>query len=350
MTAPRDAARLSVGYKASAEQFGPRDLVELGVRAEEVGLDSVWVSDHLQPWRHEGGHAPNALAALTAIGERTERVVLGTSVLTPTFRYNPAVLAQQFATLALLNPGRVVLGIGSGEALNEISVGLREWPDFKERWARMREAVRLMRELWAGERVTFEGDWYRTVDATIYDRPEGGVPIWVAAGGPQMARYAGRVGDGFICTSGKGMDLYTEKLLPAVEEGLEAAGRAPGDLARMIEIKLSYAPTEAEAMENCRFWAPLSLSAEDKHRLDDPVEMAAAADRLPIEQVASRWIIATTPAQVVNAVRPYVEAGFDHLVVHAPGHDQEQFLSSFGADVLPLLRGLADDLPQPAGR
>ncbi|UFN42960.1 glucose-6-phosphate dehydrogenase (coenzyme-F420) [Nocardioides okcheonensis] len=331
---------LSIGYKASAEQFGPRDLVELGVRAEEVGLDSVWVSDHLQPWRHEGGHAPNALAALAAIGERTERVVLGTSVLTPTFRYNPAVLAQQFATLALLNPGRVVLGIGSGEALNEISVGLREWPDFKERWARMREAVRLMRALWEGERVTFDGDYYRTVDATIYDRPEGGVPIYVAAGGPQMAKYAGRVGDGFICTSGKGMDLYTDKLLPAVEEGLAAADRSPGDLARMIEIKLSYAPTEEEALENCRFWAPLSLSAEQKHQLDDPVEMAAAADRLPIEQVASRWIIATTPEQVVAAVRPYVDAGFDHLVVHAPGHDQEQFLSSFGADVLPLLRDL----------
>ena len=253
---------LAVGYKASAEQFGPRELVELGVRAEEVGLDSVWISDHLQPWRHEGGHAPNALAAMAAIGERTERVVLGTSVLTPTFRYNPAVLAQQFATLALLNPGRVVLGVGTGEALNEISVGLAEWPEFKERWARLRESVRLLRELWAGERVTFDGDYYRTVDATIYDRPEGGVPIYVAAGGPQMAKYAGRVGDGFICTSGKGMDLYTDKLLPAVEEGLAAAGRASGDLARMIEIKLSYAPTREEALENCRFWAPLSLSAE----------------------------------------------------------------------------------------
>ncbi|MBS2940257.1 glucose-6-phosphate dehydrogenase (coenzyme-F420) [Nocardioides sp. J2M5] len=331
---------LSIGYKASAEQFGPRDLVELGVRAEEVGLDSVWVSDHLQPWRHEGGHAPNALAALTAIGERTQRVVLGTSVLTPTFRYNPAVLAQQFATLALLNPGRVVLGIGSGEALNEISVGLQEWPDFKERWARMREAVRLMRALWDGERVTFDGDYYRTVDATIYDRPEGGVPIWVAAGGPQMAKYAGRVGDGFICTSGKGMDLYTDRLLPAVEEGRAAADGSRSDFSRMIEIKLSYASTEEEALENCRFWAPLSLSAEEKHRLDDPVEMAAAADRLPIEQVASRWIVATTPEQVLDAMRPYVEAGFDHLVVHAPGHDQERFLSSFGADVLPLLRGL----------
>jgi coenzyme F420-dependent glucose-6-phosphate dehydrogenase len=330
---------LAVGYKASAEQFGPRELVELGVRAEEVGLDSVWISDHLQPWRHEGGHAPNALAAMAAIGERTERVVLGTSVLTPTFRYNPAVLAQQFATLALLNPGRVVLGVGTGEALNEISVGLAEWPEFKERWARLRESVRLMRELWAGERVTFDGDYYRTVDATIYDRPEGGVPIWVAAGGPQMAKYAGRVGDGFICTSGKGMDLYTDKLLPAVEEGL-AASDSRRDFTRMIEIKLSYAPTREEALENCRFWAPLSLSAEQKHQLDDPMEMAAAADALPIEQVASRWIVATTPDEVVDAVRPYVEAGFDHLVFHGPGHDQEQFLTSFADEVLPGVRGL----------
>jgi coenzyme F420-dependent glucose-6-phosphate dehydrogenase len=330
---------LAVGYKASAEQFGPRELVELGVRAEEVGLDSVWISDHLQPWRHEGGHAPNALAAMAAIGERTDRVVLGTSVLTPTFRYNPAVLAQQFATLALLNPGRVVLGVGTGEALNEISVGLAEWPEFKERWARLREAVRLLRELWAGERVTFEGDYYRTVDATIYDRPEGGVPIWVAAGGPQMAKYAGRVGDGFICTSGKGMDLYTDKLLPAVEEG-RAASDAQRDFSRMIEIKLSYAPTRDQALENCRFWAPLSLSAEQKHQLDDPVEMAAAADALPIEQVASRWIVATTPEEVLAEVRPYVEAGFDHLVFHAPGHDQEQFLTSFADEVLPAVRGL----------
>ncbi len=331
---------LKVGYKASAEQFGPRELVELGVRAEEVGLDSVMVSDHLQPWRHEGGHAPYALAALTAIGERTERVQLGTSVLTPTFRYNPAVLAQQLATMALLAPGRVIVGVGSGEALNEIAVGLAEWPEFKERWARLRESVRLMRALWQGERVTFDGDYYRTVDATIYDRPDGGVPIYIAAGGPQMATYAGRVGDGFICTSGKGMDLYTEKLLPAVEAGLEAGRRASGDIVRMIEIKLSYAPTREEALENTRFWAPLSLSAEEKHRLSDPQEMSAAADRLPIEQVASRWIVETTPEAVVDAVRPYVEAGFDHLVFHAPGHDQERFLSAFGAEVLPLLRAL----------
>ena len=308
--------------------------------AEQVGLDSVMMSDHLQPWRHIGGHGPSALACLTALGERTDRVVLGTSVLTPSFRYNPAVLAQQFATLALLNPGRVVLGVGTGEALNEVAVGLRDWPEFKERFARLREAVRLMRALWADERVTFEGDYYRTDDATIYDRPEGGVPVYIAAGGPVMAKYAGRVGDGFICTSGKGMDLYTDKLLPAVIDGLAAAERPVDAIDRMIEIKLSYAPTREEALENTRFWAPLSLPAEDKHRLDDPLEMAYAADQLPIEQVAERWIVATTPDEVVEAVRPYVDAGFEHLVFHAPGADQSGFLASFGRDVVPLLRDL----------
>lgn len=341
-------SRLKLGYKASSEQFGPRELVSLGVRAEEVGLDSVMVSDHFQPWRHEGGHAPSALHCLAAIGERTEHVVLGTSVLTPTFRYNPAVLAQEVATLALLNPGRVVLGVGTGEALNEIAVGLGEWPEFKERSARLRESMRLMRELWQGERVTFEGDYYRTVDATVYCRPDDAIPIYVSAGGPQMAKLAGRLGDGFICTSGKGMDLYTDKLLPAFDEGLAMEGRSGSGVERMIEIKLSYAPTREEALENTRFWAPLSLSAEEKHMLSDPKEMAAAADALPIERVAQRWIVETTPEGVAEAVRPYVEAGFDHLVFHAPGHDQERFLSSFGAEVVPLLRELETALPARA--
>ncbi len=283
--------------------------------AEQVGLDSVMVSDHLQPWRHIGGHGPASVPVITAIGERTERVVLGTSVLTPSFRYNPAVLAQTFGTLGLLYPGRIVLGVGTGEALNEVAVGLREWPDFKERFARLREAVRLMRALWKDERVTFDGDYYRVEDATIYDRPEGGVPVYVAAGGPTMAKYAGRVADGLICTSGKGMDLYTDKLLPAAIDGLSTNERPVDAISRMIEIKLSYAPTREEALENTRFWAPLSLPAEDKHRLDDPLEMAYAADKLPIEEVAKRWIVATTPDEVLEAVRPYVDAGFDHLVV-----------------------------------
>jgi coenzyme F420-dependent glucose-6-phosphate dehydrogenase len=332
---------LRIGYKASAEQFGPRRLVELAVAAEQHGFDSVTVSDHFQPWRHDGGHAPFSLAWMSAVGERTERVLLGTSVLTPTFRYHPVVIAQAFATMGCLFPGRVMLGAGTGEALNEVAVTGIAWPEFKERFGRLREAVRLIRALWSDERVSFEGDYYRTVGATVYDRPEQPVPIYIAAGGPQVARYAGRAGDGFICTSGKGMELYEEKLLPAVAEGLEKAGRAPDSIDRMIEIKLSYDPDPDRALENTRFWAPLALTADQKAGLEDPIEMQRAGDALPIEQVATRWIVASEPDDAIAKVKAYVDAGFTHLVFHAPGEDQERFLAGFAEQVAPGLRALS---------
>jgi coenzyme F420-dependent glucose-6-phosphate dehydrogenase len=331
---------IRIGYKASAEQFAPRDLVEYAVRAEEAGFDSVVTSDHFLPWRHEGGHAPSSLMWLAAVGERTSRVQIGTSVLTPTFRYNPAVLAQTFATLGLLYPGRVMLGVGTGEALNEIAVSGREWPEFKERFARLRESIRLMRALWTEDEVSFEGEYYRTVGATIYDRPEQPVPVYVAAGGPVVAKYAGRSGDGFICTSGKGMELYSGTLVPAVEEGVAAAERDPSEVDRMVEVKLSYDRDPARALENTRFWAPLSLTAEQKHSVGSAVEMERLADELPIEQVAKRWIVTSDPDEAVAQIKSYVDAGLNHLVFHGPGHDQERFLAQFAEDVLPRVRAL----------
>ncbi|MFM9377021.1 glucose-6-phosphate dehydrogenase (coenzyme-F420) [Gordonia sp. VNK21] len=335
------AADLKFGLKASAEQFGPRELVEIGVAAEEFGLDSVTISDHFQPWRHNGGHAPFSLAWLAAVGERTQRVQLGTSVLTPTFRYNPAVIAQAFATLGCLYPGRVMLGVGTGEALNEYATGFQgEWPEFKERFARLRESVRLMRELWSGEKVDFEGEYYHTQGAYMYDVPEQPIPVYIAAGGPVVARYAGRAGDGFICTSGKGMDLYTEKLIPAVREGAGKAERNFADIDRMIEIKISYDRDPEVALENTRFWAPLSLTPEQKHSVNSSVEMERLADVLPIEQVAKRWIVASDPDDALEQIKAYVDAGLNHLVFHNPGHDQRRFLEAFSADVLPRLREL----------
>ncbi|WP_022882725.1 glucose-6-phosphate dehydrogenase (coenzyme-F420) [Gryllotalpicola ginsengisoli] len=336
---------LKLGYKASAEQFGARELVELTVAAEQHGMESAFISDHFQPWRHEGGHAPFALTWLAAAGERTHDIVLGTSVMTPHYRYNPAVIAQAFGSLGVLYPGRVVLGVGTGEALNEVATGWQGageqgWPDFKERFARLREAVRLIRALWNGERVSFEGEYYSTHDASIYDKPEHPVPVYIAAGGPTVAKYAGRAGDGFICTSGKGMQLYTDELLPAVAEGAKAAGKSTDALDHMIEIKLSYDRDPEKALENTRFWAPLSLSKEQKHDLNDPMEMEKAADALPIEQVAKRWIVGSDPEQTVAEIKQYVDAGFNHLVFHAPGHDQRRFLEQFEQDLAPLLREL----------
>ncbi|MDR1999577.1 MAG: glucose-6-phosphate dehydrogenase (coenzyme-F420) [Frankiaceae bacterium] len=330
-------AQLKLGYKASAEQFGPRELLDFSVLAEQHGFDSVFVSDHLQPWRHHGGHAPAALSWLGALGASTERIAMGTSVLTPTFRYHPAVVAQNFATLGALFPGRVILGVGSGESLNEVPLGAT-WPAPKERLGRLREAIALIRRLWSEERVDFDGEYYQTVSATIYDRPQIPIPIYIAASGPLATRYAGQEGDGYITTSGKAPSLYTDTLIPAVTEGVRRSGRAMSDLDLLMEVKVSFDPDRDRAMSDTRFWGALALSPEEKTGVEDPVEMERLADALPVERTASRFIVSTDPAEHAAKIQTYIDLGFNHLVFHAPGPDQARFIETYGQEILPRLR------------
>ncbi|GFE79791.1 F420-dependent glucose-6-phosphate dehydrogenase [Steroidobacter agaridevorans] len=331
-------APLQLGYKASSEQFGPTELLNYAVLAETVGLDSVWISDHFQPWRHTGGHAPFSLAWLGALGARTSRVLIGTSVLTPTFRYHPSVVAQAFATLGALFPGRVALGAGTGESLNEVPASGMHWPEQKERTARFKEAIDLIRRLWIEEQLTYEGTFYRTANATIYDRPDLPVPIYIAAAGPVMAKFAGEHGDGFICTSGKPWELYTQTLLPSLHTGLQQAGKTPRAFDRMIEIKRSFDTDRERALQDTRFWGALALRPEEKLNVEDPLEMERLADALPVERAASRWIVSNDADETVQRVGQYVELGFNHLVFHAPGPDQGRFLELFGEQIAPRLR------------
>jgi coenzyme F420-dependent glucose-6-phosphate dehydrogenase len=324
------------GYKASAEQFGPSELLQLSLQAERLGLEAVAVSDHFQPWRHHGGHGPAALPWLGAAAAQTQSALLGTSVLTPTLRYHPAVIAQAFATLGCLAPGRVFLGVGTGEAMNETPVTGEQFPPVKERRRRLSEAVRLIRALWHEERVTFEGEYYRTDKATVYDRPEQPVPIYIAASGPLAAKLAGRAGDGLIVTSGKKRELYTE-LSDAAREGAEAAGRDPDALARMIEIKVSYDRDREYARDACRWWAALALTGDEKAGIEDPIEMERAADAAA-DRAHTRFIVSDDPGEVADAIAPYVELGFDQLIFHFPGAQQERQMQAFAADVLPQLR------------
>jgi coenzyme F420-dependent glucose-6-phosphate dehydrogenase len=328
---------LKLGYKASAEQFGPRELVEFAVLAEELGYDSVVVSDHFQPWRHDGGHAPFSFAWLAAVGERTSRIGLGTSVVAPSYRYHPGIVAQAMATLGCLYPGRVFLGVGTGEAMNEEPLGVK-WPDQRERFQRLKEASLLMKELWAHERVSFEGNYFHTDNATIYDRPEDGIPLYVAASGPAAARLAGRIADGFITTSGKAPELYAERLLPAVREGAEKEGRSLSEIELMIEMKASYDTDRERAMKDTCNWAALALTPEEKADVNDPIEMQRLADALPAERAATRFIVSDNPEDQVAAIQPYLDLGFTHLTFHFPGEDQERALRLYAEHVLPLLR------------
>ncbi len=324
------------GYKASAEQFGPRELLEFAVLAERVGFDTIAVSDHFQPWRHNTGHAPNALVWLGALGQVTEQATMVTSVLTPTLRYNPSIIAQAFGTLGVLNPGRVILGVGTGESMNETPATMMDWPGPKERRMRLAEAIELVRQLWSEERVTFEGEYYRTRHATVYDRPDNQVPIYVAASGPLAAKLAGRTGDGFICTSGKPSELY-EELLGKLREGAEGAGRDPEAIDRMIEIKVSYDRDAELARTNCHWWAALALSGEEKSGVEDPLELERLADA-NLDRAHTRFIVTNDPDECAERIRPYVDLGFTRLVFHGPGADQRRFLEQFSEDVLPLLR------------
>jgi coenzyme F420-dependent glucose-6-phosphate dehydrogenase len=331
---------LRLGYKASAEQFGPAQLLGYAVEAEQAGFDSVFISDHFQPFRHAGGHAPFSMAWLGALGASTRRIAMGTSVLTPSFRYHPSVVAQAFATLGAMFPGRVILGVGTGESLNEVPASAFAWPPQKERTARLKEAVSLIRALWSGERVSFEGQYYQTKNATIYDRSDPPPPIYIAGAGPVMAKYAGESGDGFICTSGKAPELYRDTLVPNVKAGMLAAGRTADEFDMMIEMKVSFDVDRQRALDDTRFWAPLSLSPEEKMSVEDPIEMERLADQLSVERTAKRWIVSTDAGEHIERIRPYIDLGFRHLVFHAPGPDQSRFLKLYGEQVLPRLRAV----------
>ncbi|HEU4849385.1 MAG TPA: glucose-6-phosphate dehydrogenase (coenzyme-F420) [Terrimesophilobacter sp.] len=330
-------SRLRLGYKASSEQFAPGALLDFSVLAEELGFDSVFLSDHFQPWRHDDGHAPAALPWLGALGARTSRIAIGTSVLTPTFRYHPAVVAQAFATLGVMFPGRIILGVGTGESLNEVPLGI-DWPPSPERFARLKEAILLIKQLWAEDRVTHHGTYYSTENATVYDRPDTPVPLYIGGSGPAATRLAGRIADGYITTSGKAPELYTDVLLPALAEGLDKEGRERAAVDTLLEVKVSYDRDRDRAMQDTRNWAALALTPDEKTGVEDPIEMQRLADALPVERAATRWIVSDDPAEMISRIREYQALGFDHLVFHAPGADQERFLRSFSAEVMPGLR------------
>ena len=328
---------LTLGWKASAEQFGPRELLEYGVAAERHGFDSIVVSDHFHPWKDTDGHAPFSFAWLGAVGALTKRAKLGTSVVTPTFRYHPAIVAQAFATLGVLFPGRVFLGVGSGESMNETPVTGHDWPPPGERLHRLGEAVELIRKLWTDDYVTWTGKHYTTEAAKIFDKPTEPVPIYIAAAGPKAAEQVGRIGDGFICTSGKGIELYRDVLIPNLNKGAKEAGRDVTKIEKLIEIKVSYDSDRARALADTREWAALALPAEDKAGVEDPREMekraaAAAGD------AHKRFIVTDDPDECVAEIEPYLALGFTHLVFHFPGKDQERAMKHYAAEVLPLLR------------
>jgi len=319
-----------IGYHGGAEQFPPAELVDLAVAAEAAGFEGVSLSDHLHPWQTNQGHAAHAWVTLAAIGARTERLLLGTAVTCPIYRYHPVEIAHAFATLGVLYPGRVFLGLGTGEALNEAPTG--GWGPYRERASRLAEAIAIIRRLWTEDWVEHEGEHYTVAGAGIFDRPASSPPIYVAASGPRSARIAGRLGDGWITDPG------TTRSRPDVAEAFATAARDAGRPApaRVVEL-WCVAGDREEALACAPKWLLLPVFDEIVNT-PDPREVQRIAEEISsAEGVVEGWLVSPRPDDHIAAIEELASLGATHIFVHSPQEDQRRVIDFYGRDVIPAL-------------
>jgi G6PDH family F420-dependent oxidoreductase len=316
---------MKIGYFLSCEEFGPAELLAQARSAEEAGFHGLWISDHFHPWNDEQGHSPFVWSVIGGLSQVTSRMPITTAVTCPTVRIHPAVLAQATATTTAMLPGRFGFGVGSGEALNEQVLG-DDWPEADVRLEMLEEAIDLIRRLWEGSDVTHRGRHYTAVNARIYTLPEELPPIVVAAAGRKSTELAGRVGDGLIGTS---PDRHQ------IRRFEEAGG---GEKPRYAQVHVCWAETEEAAKRTAHEWWPnTSLPGELGVELPLPRHFEQAAEMLTEDDVASKVTCGPDPERHLDAIREYVDAGFDHVYVHQIGPDQEGFLRFYQDRVLPKL-------------
>jgi F420-dependent hydroxymycolic acid dehydrogenase len=324
-----------VGFVLAHEQFAAPRLVDLGVAAERAGFDELWTSDHFHPWQDNQDHAGQAWVTLAALGQRTQTIPFGTGVTCPSFRYRPPIVAQAFASLGVFYPGRVFLGVGSGEALNEQPAG-GGWAETSERSDRLEEAVELIRKLWSGQWVTHEGPHYPVRNAHIYDLPSPAVPIYVAGSGEHGAKLAGRIGDGWITDV---TSFKEDKIRNAFFEGARSAGKDPHSLRILIESFITVGG-QAEAEEAADFWRFIPLAFQEFIDEPDPrkIEHGAKA-KVSAQDVYSKWVVADEPAPHIQMLRGLAELGATDVFVHSGQSDQQRVIDFYGREVLPAIRG-----------
>jgi coenzyme F420-dependent glucose-6-phosphate dehydrogenase len=326
-----------IGYAAMLEQFHPTDLLDWCAQAEAAGFSAGFmVSEHFHPWTPQQGQAAFAWAFMGALGTRTS-LPFGTAVTCPGFRYHPAVIAHAAATLGAMFPGRFWLGLGAGEALNEHILG-GEWPEIGTRSAMMFEAIEVIGKLFSGSVVRHRGDHFRLESAKLYTRPadDARVPIYVATAGPLNAKKTGRFADGMITVGAA--DEKIGMLWGKFEEGAREAGKEPAGMPKLLQIHVSWAPTDAEATANAvREW-PNGGMPFPKQDIKNPEDFAAMAKLVRPEDFTNRVLI--SPDLEVHAanIQHYVDMGFDEIHLHNVGRNQAEFIEAFGSEVLPRLR------------
>jgi G6PDH family F420-dependent oxidoreductase len=324
-----------IGYAAMLEQFGPQEVVGYSVDAEQHGFTGVMAADHFQPWVPQQGEAAFVWNVMTAIGERTAGDV-GPGVACPSFRMHPAIIAQASATLAAMYPGRHWLGLGSGEALNEHIVA-GYWPETPERIARMFEAIEIIKKLFGSrdKDVKHEGKFFKLESTRLWTMPDEPPPIYIATAGPVTAKKTGQYAEGLITVGAPESKL--EMIRAKCEEGCRDAGKDPADFKYILQLHLSWAPTDEEAMANAMTEWPNGGMKFPKQDIRSPLEFEQMAKLVRPEDFEGRMLISSDPDKHRAQIQKFLDLGFDQVYLHNVGRNQAEWIDVFGREVLPKL-------------
>lgn len=326
---------MKFAWLCSHESYQPEALLEHAVAAERAGFDMVTGADHFHPWVDDRSAASFVWTWFGAVAQATERVELATSVTCPLFRYHPGLVAQMAATVDRLSGGRFRLGVGTGEAINEAPLGW-EFPGYRERNERMAEALHIMRSLLDGEKLDFDGDYYRTDKARLYSPPVRRVPLWMAAGGPKSAAFAGRNADGLI-TSVKDPADTLERVLGPYREAAAERGASATVLATRWCVLAADEREAWEALQPMR-----GLRAPGRLETVDPAVLRHRADEMDPEEILGKYTIVSDADGLVDAYRPLVtDIGADAVAIQVASVDPLRTIELVGTEVLPRLHAAA---------
>ena len=326
-------SRAHIGYAAMLEQFHPTEVVELSALAERAGFTGVMAADHFQPWVPQQGQAAFVWNVLTALGERTQGD-MGPGVTCPSFRFHPAMVAQASATLEAMYPGRFWLGLGSGEALNEHVVG-GYWPEPAERLKRMWEAIEIIQKLFTGKDVKHSGAYFTLETSRLWTMPDAPPPIYIATSGPITAKRTGKTCDGII-TPGATVDKISG-LLAKFDEGAREAGKDPSTMPKILQLHLSWAPTDEEALRNAMTEWPNGGMKFPKQDIRSPFDFEQMARLVRPEDFDGRMLISSDLDAHRKEIQKFLDLGVDRVYLHNVGRNQKEWIEAFGREVLPAL-------------
>lgn len=322
-----------ISIQAAHEQVNPKDLLSDVVTMDEKGIQRCWTSDHYMPWWDSGASGGAAWPWLGAALARTRNIVIGTGVTAPILRYHPAIVAQVFATLEYMFPGRVFLGIGRGEALNEVTSG-HSWPSNAEKFERLKEAIYLIRKLWTGDWVDFKGNYYWVRDSKLYTKPSNHIPLYLAGIGKQSARLAGEEADGFV-TNELDIEVIRDKLFPALKEGATISGKDYSSLEKILFLPASYHEDKQKALESIRFWRGAMIKAFFDVDVHDPRKIQENGQIIGDDTLEKMFLVISTAEEGIEKLKKYIELGFTEIVLTNSSPNRNELVKLISEKISP---------------